>query len=146
MKISQVMTHEVETISPSASLVEAAEKMERIDCGFLPIASNHNEKLQGVITDRDIVIRAISKGLDPAETKVEQIKSKRVLYCYEEDDIERAAESMYEQQVYRLLVLDNPQNKKMRGVVSLGDIARCGHPAKREATGYATEGMKASHH
>ena len=146
MRISEIMSENVETIPPNASVVDAASRMEMLDCGVLPIGDDASDKLKGVITDRDIVIRCISKGLDPASTTVEQIKSDRVLYCFEDDALESAAESMHDQQVSRLIVLNNPQEKRMRGIVSLGDISRSGYGRVKEVVGYATEGVKEMAH
>lgn len=142
MQVSQAMSQNIRVITPSATLVEAAQEMEEIDCGFLPIGTDPSANLQGVITDRDIVTRAIAKGLDPAEVCVGEIKSDKVLYCFEDDDIEVAAESMHDQQVYRLVVLNNRDEKHMVGVISLGDITRSHHPQDRSIAGYVTEGMK----
>lgn len=146
MNISQIMTRNVEFIPPSASLDEAASKMRELDCGFLPIARSSSDKIEGVITDRDIVVRAIAEGMNPRETKVEQIKSDGVLYCFEDDSIEDAAQSMHDQQVYRLVVLNNVDEKRLAGVVSLGDITRGSHENDDEIAGYAMEGMKRDTH
>lgn len=124
MKVKDVMSPEARFVEPSTSLKEAATRMREMGCGFLPISNNDNTRLQGVITDRDIVIRAVAQGMDPSQTTVEEIKSNRVLYCYADDDLDHAAQSMETQQVYRLIVLDNPQNKNLCGIVTLGDISR----------------------
>lgn len=146
MNISQVMTRNVEFVPPSASVDEAAAKMRELDCGFLPIARSNNDRIEGVITDRDIVVRAIAEGMDPRNTPVEQIKSDGVLYCFEDDSLEDAAQSMHDQQVYRLIVLNNPEEKRLAGVVSLGDITRGDHDDDEEIAGYAMEGMKRDMH
>ena len=79
-----------------------------------------------MVTDRDIIIRAVAKGLDPAATPVERVKTDKVLYCFEDDTAEEAARNVGEQEVYRLLVLDNKNDKRLSGVVSLADISRAG--------------------
>jgi len=124
MKISEVMTRNVEYIPSSTTLEEAAVRMRELDTGFLPIGDSPDGKLQGVITDRDIVVRALAEGLDPADTTVEQVRSNKVLYCFQDDDLHSAADSMGQQQVYRLIVLDNPDDKRLSGVITLGDILR----------------------
>src|SRR5690625_287659 len=112
MKISEVMTRNAEYIPSSTTLEEAAVRMREVDSGFLPIGDSPDGRLQGVITDRDIVVRALAEGLDPADTTVEQVRSNKVLYCFQDDDLHSAADSMGQQQVYRLIVLDNPDDKR----------------------------------
>lgn len=124
MQVKDVMTEDCEYISPDATLTEASQKMLQLDIGFLPIGSASKDKLEGVITDRDIVIRAIAKGLDPNEARVGEIETTKVLYCYQSDSLEDAATSMRDQHVYRLVVVSDPENKRLCGVISLGDIHR----------------------
>ena len=124
MKISEIMTRDVEYIHANTPLKQAAETMERLKTGFLPIGNSPQDKLLGVITDRDITIRAVAKGLDPAATPVDRVKTDKVLYCFEDDTAEEAARNMGEQEVYRLVVLDNKNDKRLSGVVSLADIGR----------------------
>lgn len=124
MKIKQVMTKDVEYIPTDTTIKQAAEKMAEMDTGFLPLGNKDNDKLQGVVTDRDIVIRAVASGLDPNKATVEQVKTDKVLYCFEEDDVDVAAESMHDLQVSRLIVLNNKQDKRLCGIISLGDIYR----------------------
>lgn len=124
MKIRDVMTRDIEYVPSNTTLDAAARKMQQLDCGFLPIADSPQDKLHGVVTDRDIVLRALAQGMDPASTTVEQIRSDKVLYCYENDDIQSAADSMGDQKVYRLVVLNNEQDKRLCGIVTLGDILR----------------------
>lgn len=124
MRVKDVMTDKCSFVSPETNLQEAARKMRDLDCGFLPIGNESRGKLEGVITDRDIVIRAIAEGADPVEAKVEDWETQRVLYCFEDDDLKSAADSMHDQQVHRLIVLNNPEEKQLCGVISLGDIAR----------------------
>lgn len=123
MQVKDVMTTECQYVQPNTTLSEAAQQMAQRDCGFLPIGDPQKDKLQGVITDRDIVVRAIAKGLDPSSTTVEDIETGRVLYCYAGDSLEDAANSMHDQRVYRLVVVSRDQ-KRLCGVISLGDIHR----------------------
>lgn len=124
MKVKEVMSTHCEFIEPDANLQEAAQKMRDLDCGFLPIGDPTTGILEGVITDRDIVIRAIAHGYNPTETLLSEIETPEVLYCYENDTIESAAQRMSEQKVYRLIVLDNQETKRLCGVITLGDILR----------------------
>lgn len=124
MQVKDVMTGTCEFVEPNTSLREAAKKMRDLDCGFLPIGSESVGKLEGTVTDRDITIRAVAEGRDPVTTTVKDIETHKVLYCFETDDLDSAAKSMREQQVYRLVVLDNPDDKRLRGVLSLGDVLR----------------------
>ena len=124
MHIREVMTKDVKYIPTHTSLKSAAEIMERLDTGFLPIGNSEQDKLRGVVTDRDITVRGVAEGLDPNITTVEEVKTDKVLYCLESDTLEDAARSMSDQKVYRLIVLNNAEDKKMTGVISLADIAR----------------------
>lgn len=124
MQVKDVMTKDCEFISPNTTLSEAAQQMLDLDCGFLPIGDARQDKLQGVITDRDIVIRAIAKGMDPTQTTVDQIETGKVFYCYEEDSLDTATASMRDQHVYRLVVVSKANNKRLSGVITLGDILR----------------------
>lgn len=122
--VAEIMSPQVEFVDSGTSLVDAAKKMRELDCGFLPISDAGHEKLLGVITDRDIVLRAVAEGRDPEAATVEDVKSSRVLYCYKTDRLDAAANSMHDQQVHRLVVLDNSDDKKLCGVITLNDIVR----------------------
>lgn len=124
MKVKEAMTSQCEFIEPDDNLQQAAQKMRDLNCGFLPIVRPSTGALEGVVTDRDIVVRAVADGCDPTKTLLNQIETPNVLYCYAEDGIESAADKMSEQGVYRLIVLDSPQTKRLCGVISLGDILR----------------------
>lgn len=124
MKVSEAMSKNAEYLAPSTTIMVAAKRMRDMDCGFLPVSDEKKEKLQGVITDRDITVRAVAEGLSTQETRVDKILSEKVLYCFKDDDIESAADSMRKQQVYRLIVLDNKNDKNLVGILSLGDIVR----------------------
>ena len=124
MQVRELMTAKPEYIHADTTLKEAARKMRELDVGFLPVADAREQRLEGVVTDRDIAIRGVAEGHDPAETPVSAVETGKVLYCYKDDDVEDAARSMREQQVYRLIVLDDRDNKKLCGVISLGDVLR----------------------
>jgi len=137
MQVREIMTSKPQFVPANTTLEEAARKMRDLDCGFLPVADPREEKLSGVVTDRDIAVRAVADGRDPSKTTVADIQSGRVLYCFRNDDIVDAARSMQKQQVHRLVVLDNRENKKICGVVSLGDILRHDQPALAARTAEA---------
>lgn len=120
MLIRDCMTKEVEVADPMMSLREVAQKMRDGDFGVLPVCEN--DRLIGMITDRDIVTRAIAMGLsDPRETKVREVLSEGVLYCYEDQTLDEVSRSMGENQVRRLPVLN--RQKRLVGIVSVGDLA-----------------------
>lgn len=127
MQVQDVMSTDVAYVPPTMTLAEAAKKMRDYDTGFLPIAESDQDKLQGVLTDRDIVVRAIAAGQDPQKATVNDAKTDKVLYCYQNDSVEKAAQSMREQQVYRLIVLNDKNHKRLCGIVSLGDVVRHDH-------------------
>jgi CBS domain-containing protein len=119
MKIKQIETREPEVISPEAMICEAAKKMEENDIGMLPVCDG--ERLVGAITDRDLVIRAMAKGYDPLNTKVRDVMTPGISYCFEEDKLEEVARVMEEKQIRRMPILNS--DKRLVGIVSLGDFA-----------------------
>jgi len=129
----------VEYISPEINLKEAAQIMKDMDIGFLPVGEN--DRLVGMVTDRDIAIRAVAKGLDPNKTKIRDIMTKEVIYCFEDQPVEEAAAMMEEKQVRRLSVLN--RNKRLVGICSLGDIAAINR--NRKLSGEILESVSAHH-
>jgi CBS domain-containing protein len=119
MQIREIMTREVEVIRPEASVREAAAKMKDLDVGAIPVCDG--QRLQGVVTDRDIAVRAVAEGRDSANTKVADIMSKDLAYCFEDDEIDEAATMMEMKQIRRLPILD--RDKQLVGIVSLGDLS-----------------------
>jgi CBS domain-containing protein len=119
MKIREVMTRGIETISPGETLEAAARKMLHRNVGFLPVMES--EKVVGVVTDRDIVLRAVSVGLLPHMATVHQVFTKTVLAVYEDQTLTDASLKMEQNLVHRLLVLD--RQDRLVGIVSLSDIA-----------------------
>lgn len=118
MQISEAMSSNVQIMSPDQPIKDAARKMAEIDAGFLPIGEN--DRLVGIITDRDIAVRAVAAGLPP-ETPIRQIMTKEVQYCFDEDEIDAVADIMAEIKIRRMPVLNS--DKRLVGVVSIGDIA-----------------------
>ena len=117
-KISEVMSTDVQTISPDATIEEAAQEMRDGDFGLLPVGDE--EQLLGVITDRDIAVRAVAEGSGP-DTLVREIMSEGVIWAHEDDSIEEAAQIMSDHQIRRLPIVDADQ--RLVGIVSLGDFA-----------------------
>jgi len=120
MKVKEMMTRNVEVIQPNDSLQMAAQKMRDRDIGFLPVYEG--DELIGVVTDRDIAIRAIANGTNPNAIVGREIVTSPVVYCFDDQDVEEAARLMRENQIRRLIVLDRKNNQSV-GVISLGDLA-----------------------
>ncbi|HEX5129960.1 MAG TPA: CBS domain-containing protein [Usitatibacter sp.] len=118
MKIKDVMTTDVVVAGPEQTIADAARMMARCDAGALPVGED--DRLVGMITDRDIAIRAVARDLPP-DTPVRECMSKEVLYCFQDEDVEHVADNMGEQKVRRLPVLD--REKRLVGIVSIGDLA-----------------------
>ncbi|MEX0618971.1 MAG: CBS domain-containing protein [Pseudohongiellaceae bacterium] len=120
MKVREVMSTRPEYISADASIREAARYMKEMNAGFAPVAQD--DKLVGVVTDRDLTVRALADGKSP-DDKVSSVETPKVLYCLEDDEIEKVLDNMEDQHVQRLIVLNNADNKDFVGVVTLSDIA-----------------------
>jgi len=118
--VKEIMSKHPDALSEDTTLKQAAQEMQKYDFGFMPV--KHNEKIVGVLTDRDIIIRALAKGLDPNKTTLKDTMTHEIYFCHEEDDLKKVAKIMCDKQVHRLAVYD--KNEKLSGVVSLGDIAR----------------------
>jgi CBS domain-containing protein len=118
MKVSEAMSSGVRVASPDQSICEAARMMAELDAGVLPVGQN--DRLVGMITDRDIAIRAVGAGKSP-DTPISEVMTKEVRYCLEDDDIDDVAQNMSEIKVRRLPVLNH--EKRLVGIISLGDIA-----------------------
>ena len=119
MPLQDVMTPEVEVIAPEASISEAAAKMRHRDIGPLPVCEG--ARLVGMLTDRDITVRAVAAGLDPLTTQVRDVMTPDVVYGFEDQDVEDAARLMEQYQIRRLPVLN--RSKQLVGMVALGDLA-----------------------
>jgi CBS domain-containing protein len=133
------MTRDVRLLKPDQTIREAANVMAEINAGALPVSEN--DRLVGMITDRDIVIRAVAQGR-PLDTKVAAVMSKEVLYCFDTDELEDVSRNMGKAQVRRLPVVN--ADKRLVGIVSLGDLARSEDPATigRTVTRVSTPGGK----
>jgi CBS domain-containing protein len=118
MTIKQIMTPNVEIISPDITVKDAAQKMKSLDVGVLPVGSQ--DDVIGMITDRDITIRCTASGKAPDQVKVSDCMTKEVKFCYEDASINDASKLMRENKIRRLIVLD--KDKKVCGIISLGDL------------------------
>jgi CBS domain-containing protein len=119
MKVFDMMTRGVECIRPDATLREAADKMKQLDIGPLPVCEN--DRLVGMITDRDITVRATAEGFPPGLGQVREVMTPDIVYCFEDQDVSEAAQLMEQNQIRRLVVLN--RDKRLVGIVSLGDLA-----------------------
>jgi CBS domain-containing protein len=118
MKVSSVMSRDVQLIHPDATLRDAAQLMQKIDTGALPVGES--DTLVGMITDRDIAIRGVAQGKGP-EVRVRDAMTPGVKYCFETEDVAHVAKNMAELQIRRLPVMS--REKRLIGIVSLGDLA-----------------------
>ncbi|AJR26853.1 MULTISPECIES: CBS domain-containing protein [unclassified Sphingobium] len=124
MKVSECMTQDVRIVDPGETLQDAARTMAEIDAGFLPVGKN--DRLVGIITDRDIAIRAVATGRS-SNAKIGDVMSQEVRYCYADDTVEDILDNMAQQQLRRLPVVD--RDKRLVGIVSITDLATNGEAA-----------------
>jgi CBS domain-containing protein len=123
MKISECMTRDVQLATPEDTLAEAARCMARLDAGVLPVSEN--DRLVGMITDRDIAVRGVAEGKGP-ETRVGEVMNTEVKYCFDDQEVDDVLRNMGDLQLRRMPVLDH--DKRLVGIVSLGDLAAMSHP------------------
>jgi len=135
MKVSEAMTTDVHLASPNESVQEAAKLMASLDAGVLPVAEN--DRLVGMITDRDIAIKGVARGKGPS-VKVRHIMTADVKYCFEDQDLDEVTRNMADIQVRRLPVLNH--DKRLVGIISLGDIA-LSRDGKGDGTARALSGI-----
>ena len=124
MRVNECMTRDVAIANPQETICDAAKMMAECDAGVLPVGEN--DRLVGVITDRDIAVRAVAEGHGP-DAKIRDVMSQEVRYCFEDDDVEEVLQNMGELQVRRLPVLS--RDKRLVGIVSLSDLATNGASA-----------------
>ena len=135
MPLNDIMTADPVVLSPEATLTEAARRMRDLDSGVMPVGER--DRLVGMLTDRDITVRATAEGKDPNTTPVREAMTPDVVSCFEDDDIGLAARKMEEHQIRRLIVLN--RDKRLVGIASLGDIAV--HAANDRLAGEVTEAV-----
>jgi len=135
MRVQEMMTRRAECTRPDATLQEAAERMNTLEIGSLPVCDN--DRLVGILTDRDITVRSVAQGHDSRTDSVRDAMTPRVFYCFEDQDVTEAAEIMRLNQVRRLPVLN--ADKRLTGIVSLGDLAV--ESGNEQVVGEALEGI-----
>ena len=118
MKVSKFMTRDVQLITPTQTIRDAAQMMAELDAGAVPV--QQDDRLVGMITDRDIAVRAVAQGKSP-DTLVRDVMSAEVLYCYDDQEVKDIARNMGEVKVRRLPVVN--RDKRLVGIISLGDLA-----------------------
>lgn len=134
MKVHEVMSRNVRLIAPAQTLQAAARLMAEQDVGALPVGES--DRLVGMVTDRDIVVRGVAAGRDVSRAAVREVMSSNINYCFEDEDLEKVAEKMAQLQVRRLPILN--RDKRLVGIVSLADISR---RADEQTSGSALRGV-----
>lgn len=119
-QVKDVMSKNFKFMAPDSPVSQVAQQMRDMDCGFMPLAEN--DKMIGMVTDRDITIRAVAEGKNPAEMKARDVMTAKTYYCYDDQDVEEVCNNMGEIQVRRLPVVN--RDKRLVGVVSMGDLAQ----------------------
>jgi len=130
MRAKEIMTPWVECIPPDMGLSEVARKMKSMDVGFLPVCEN--DRVVGTITDRDIVLRAVAEEKEIARSKARDIMTTDVVWCSEDQPSDDIAQFMAQKGVRRVLILN--QQKRLAGVISIGDLAKAGETQKTGET------------
>jgi CBS domain-containing protein len=125
MKVGDCMTRDVRIASPDESLRDAAKAMGELDAGVLPVGEN--DRLVGMITDRDIAVRGVAQGKGP-DAKVREVMSNEVRYCFDDDDADEVLENLGELQLRRMPVLN--RDKRLVGIISIGDLAASEEPKR----------------
>lgn len=138
MKVKDAMHKNVEWVQPTTTLAVLAKKMRDLDIGALPVGEN--DRLVGMVTDRDIAIRAVAEGKDVTKLTARDVMSKGIVFCRDSEELEDAARIMEEKKIRRLPVLDD--KKRMVGMLSLGDIS---HAASRAIAGEVAAAVSAHH-
>jgi CBS domain-containing protein len=118
MKVSEMMTRNVRVAAPDQTIRDAAKIMAEIDAGVLPVGES--DRLVGMITDRDIAIRAVGEGRDP-DTKIREVMTEDVKYCFEDEAVDHVARNMADLKIRRLPVVN--RDMRLVGIISLGDLA-----------------------
>ena len=130
MKVRETMSTNVRLARPDQTIREAAQAMADVDSGVLPVGEN--DRLVGMITDRDIAVRGIAQGKGP-DASVRDVMTDHVDYCFEDQDVEEVTKNMADIKVRRLPVLN--RDKRLVGIISLGDIAQAGGRKTDKALG-----------
>lgn len=136
MKVKDAMHDGAEWVSPDTPLTEVAKKMKALDCGSIPVGEN--DKLVGMVTDRDIACRAVADGRDCSQVTARDVMTAGIVFCRDTEDLDDAMRIMEQKQIRRLPVID--ENKRMVGMLSLGDISQA---ASHALTGEVTAAVSA---
>jgi CBS domain-containing protein len=134
-RVAEVMTRDVRVVNAEETVQQAARLMAEVDAGAMPVAEN--DRLVGMVTDRDLAVRVLAEGKDPARTKVRDVMTPETAYVFEDQDVDTVAERMRGRQVRRMPVLN--RDKRLVGIVSLTDLARSA--GERQSIGRALSGM-----
>jgi len=126
MLARDLMTKNVECLAPETAISLVARTMRSLDIGFVPICEG--DRLIGTVTDRDIVLRGIADGKDMQSCKARDVMTSEVLWCYDDQTSDEVADYMADKEIRRVLVLD--REKRLAGVISIGDLAKRGEEAK----------------
>lgn len=121
MIVSEAMSRDVRVAWPDQTIQEAASIMADIDAGVMPVGDH--DRLVGMLTDRDIAIRAVARGKGP-DAKVRDVMSSEVKYCFEDEDADEVCRNLADQKIRRIPVVN--RDKRLVGILSLGDLARSG--------------------
>src|SRR5690349_22359108 len=119
MRVSEAMTRDVRVATPGQTIRDVAKIMGELDCGVMPVGEN--DRLIGMITDRDIAVRAVAQGKGPDTPVRDVMSTEKVMYCYDDDELDNVAKNMGDVQVRRLPVVN--REKRLVGILSLGDLA-----------------------
>lgn len=138
MKVKDAMHKGAEWVAPSTAVVELAKLMSKHDVGAIPIGEN--DKLVGMVTDRDIVCRGLANGKDISKLTAREVMSPNIVWCRDDEDLDDATRIMEAKKIRRLPVID--KNKRMVGMLSLGDIS---HAGKSKLSGEVLQAVSAHH-
>jgi CBS domain-containing protein len=133
MRVSEAMTRDVRVATPGQTIRDVAKIMGELDCGVMPVGEN--DRLIGMITDRDIAVRAVAQGKGPDTPVRDVMSTEKVMYCYDDDELDNVAKNMGDVQVRRLPVVN--REKRLVGILSLGDLAN----RERKAATKAVSGV-----
>lgn len=135
MKVSEAMTQDVQVCNPDDTIRDAARTLAEIDAGAIPVGEN--DKLVGMITDRDIAIRAIAEGKGP-DTKIREVMTPEIRYCFDDQEIDEVQKNMSDNRLRRVVVINH--DKRLVGMLSLADIVRADGSADRALYGASQPG------
>ena len=138
MKVREAMHKGAEWVEPGTSVTTLAQKMRDHDIGAIPVGEN--DRLVGMVTDRDIVLRGLAEGKDSASLTARDVMTKGIVFCRDAEDVEDAVRIMEQKKIRRLPVLD--ENKRMVGILSLGDVS---HVTSQDITGELTAAVSDHH-